>query len=53
MAAQSTPPSDTGVGFAMVTFLAILFGIMLLLHFLQPEGQETKTSSPAHRQDGK
>lgn len=41
--------SDAGIGLAMVCFLAIIYGIMLLVHFLQPAGQETKSSSPAHQ----
>jgi hypothetical protein len=53
MAAQSTPPTGDGIGIAMVTFLSVLFGIMMLVHFIQPAEQETTTSSPAHQQKSK
>jgi hypothetical protein len=52
---RSDPPSDAGIGIAMITFLVVLFGIVMAIHFLQPEGRETATSSasPSHQQGRK
>ena len=33
---------------AVVTLYLLLSATIVLVHYLQPEGQETKTSSPAH-----
>jgi hypothetical protein len=33
---------------AVVVLYLFLSAVIVLVHYLQPEGQETKTSSPAH-----
>ena len=33
---------------AVVVLYLLLSAVIVLVHYLQPEGQETKTSSPAH-----
>jgi hypothetical protein len=33
---------------AVVVLYLLLSAAIVLVHYLQPEGQETKTSSPAH-----
>lgn len=33
---------------AVVVLYLFLSTVIVLVHYLQPEGQETKTSSPAH-----
>jgi hypothetical protein len=33
---------------AVVVLYLLLSVVIVLVHYLQPEGQETKTSSPAH-----
>lgn len=33
---------------AVVVLYLFLSAVIVLVHYLQPEGQETKTSSPSH-----
>lgn len=49
---KNTPPREshaleTEVIWAVIGLYVFIAGVLLLIHHLQPEGQETKSSSPS------